>query len=168
MCSQFSDVGGFNNIYIIFNIYIFISLLTIILVLFCLFSTYVISYFLRSLKKQIANLLFYAFYINTTSSLQCDWIWANKPSAARSIERKMRYVAELEHKVQTLQTEATSLSAQLTLLQVSYMKSPQSSVLSEIGFCRMNVATYLFCYLWSIPLIIIPCVLYFYSWVECI
>lgn len=30
----------------------------------------------------------------------------------------MRYIAELEHKVQTLQTEATTLSAQLTLLQV--------------------------------------------------
>jgi hypothetical protein len=30
----------------------------------------------------------------------------------------MRYIAELERKVQTLQTEATSLSAQLTLLQV--------------------------------------------------
>lgn len=32
----------------------------------------------------------------------------------------MRYIAELERKVQTLQTEATSLSAQLTLLQVDY------------------------------------------------
>lgn len=30
----------------------------------------------------------------------------------------MRYISELEHKVQTLQTEATTLSAQLTLLQV--------------------------------------------------
>ncbi|KAI8020311.1 Transcription factor RF2a [Camellia lanceoleosa] len=38
-------------------------------------------------------------------------------SAARSKERKMRYIAELERKFQTLQTEATSLSAQLTLLQ---------------------------------------------------
>ncbi|KAM0934752.1 putative transcription factor bZIP family [Dioscorea sansibarensis] len=38
-------------------------------------------------------------------------------SAARSKERKMRYIAELEHKVQTLQTEATSLSTQLTMLQ---------------------------------------------------
>ncbi|KAJ8426154.1 hypothetical protein Cgig2_024359 [Carnegiea gigantea] len=44
-------------------------------------------------------------------------IWANRQSAARSKERKMRYIAELECKVQTLQTEATSLSAQLTLLQ---------------------------------------------------
>ncbi|CAN6552194.1 unnamed protein product [Malus baccata var. baccata] len=44
-------------------------------------------------------------------------IWANRQSAARSKERKMRYIAELEQKVQTLQTEATSLSAQLTLLQ---------------------------------------------------
>lgn len=45
-------------------------------------------------------------------------ILANRQSAARSKERKMRYIAELEHKVQTLQTEATTLSAQLTLLQV--------------------------------------------------
>lgn len=30
----------------------------------------------------------------------------------------MRYISELEHKVQTLQTEATTLSAQLTMLQV--------------------------------------------------
>lgn len=33
----------------------------------------------------------------------------------------MRYIAELERKVQTLQTEATSLSAQLTLLQVNFV-----------------------------------------------
>lgn len=30
----------------------------------------------------------------------------------------MRYIVELEHKVQTLQTEATTLSAQVTKLQV--------------------------------------------------
>ncbi len=45
-------------------------------------------------------------------------ILANRQSAARSNERKMQYISELEHKVQTLQTEATTLSAQLTLLQV--------------------------------------------------
>lgn len=45
-------------------------------------------------------------------------IWANRQSAARSKERKMRYIGELERNVQTLQTEATSLSAQLTLMQV--------------------------------------------------
>ncbi|GMH02812.1 hypothetical protein Nepgr_004651 [Nepenthes gracilis] len=44
-------------------------------------------------------------------------ILANRQSAARSKERKMRYISELEHKVQALQTEATTLSAQLTLLQ---------------------------------------------------
>ncbi|KAG0447974.1 hypothetical protein HPP92_028059 [Vanilla planifolia] len=44
-------------------------------------------------------------------------ILANRQSAAQSKERKMRYISELEHKVQTLQTEATTLSAQLTLLQ---------------------------------------------------
>ena len=30
----------------------------------------------------------------------------------------MRYIAELERKVETLQTEATTLSAQLTMIQV--------------------------------------------------
>ncbi|KAH9321708.1 hypothetical protein KI387_016347, partial [Taxus chinensis] len=45
-------------------------------------------------------------------------IMANRQSAARSKERKTRYTSELEHKVQTLQTEATTLSAQLTLLQI--------------------------------------------------
>uniref|UniRef100_R7W240 Transcription factor RF2a n=1 Tax=Aegilops tauschii TaxID=37682 RepID=R7W240_AEGTA len=44
-------------------------------------------------------------------------IMANRQSAARSKERKMRYIAELERKVQCLQTEATTLSAQLSLLQ---------------------------------------------------
>ncbi|CAH2061627.1 unnamed protein product [Thlaspi arvense] len=44
-------------------------------------------------------------------------ILANRVSAARSKERKTRYMAELEHKVQTLQSEATTLSAQLTHLQ---------------------------------------------------
>ncbi|CAL5189810.1 unnamed protein product [Lathyrus oleraceus] len=44
-------------------------------------------------------------------------ILANRQSAARSKERKARYIHELERKVQTLQTEATTLSAQLTLYQ---------------------------------------------------
>ncbi|KAK6940012.1 Basic-leucine zipper domain [Dillenia turbinata] len=44
-------------------------------------------------------------------------ILANRQSAARSKERKIRYTSELERKVQTLQTEATTLSAQITLLQ---------------------------------------------------
>uniref|UniRef100_A0A6V7QV83 BZIP domain-containing protein n=1 Tax=Ananas comosus var. bracteatus TaxID=296719 RepID=A0A6V7QV83_ANACO len=51
-------------------------------------------------------------------SLPCmGRIWANRQSAARSKERKLRYIAELERKVQALKTEATTLSAQLTLLQ---------------------------------------------------
>ncbi|KAM3361130.1 transcription factor VIP1 [Capsicum galapagoense] len=44
-------------------------------------------------------------------------ILANRQSAARSKERKIRYTNELERKVQTLQTEATNLSAQITVLQ---------------------------------------------------
>lgn len=50
-------------------------------------------------------------------------ILANRQSAARSKERKMRYISELERKVQGLQTEATTLSAQLTMLQVCAQKS---------------------------------------------
>ncbi|KAH7437338.1 hypothetical protein KP509_05G066500 [Ceratopteris richardii] len=44
-------------------------------------------------------------------------ILANRQSAARSKERKMRYIAELERKVHALQTEATTLSAQLSIMQ---------------------------------------------------
>lgn len=44
-------------------------------------------------------------------------ILANRQSAARSKERKIRYTSELERKVQTLQTETTTLSAQITVLQ---------------------------------------------------
>jgi len=51
-------------------------------------------------------------------------ILANRQSAARSKERKMRYIAELERKVQTLQSEATTLSAQLTMLQVLHLSLP--------------------------------------------
>ncbi|CAN4107440.1 unnamed protein product [Withania somnifera] len=55
--------------------------------------------------------------IALTDPKRAKRILANRQSAARSKERKMRYIAELEHKVQTLQTEATTLSTQLTLLQ---------------------------------------------------
>uniref|UniRef100_A0A804NZR3 BZIP domain-containing protein n=1 Tax=Zea mays TaxID=4577 RepID=A0A804NZR3_MAIZE len=41
----------------------------------------------------------------------------NRQSAARSKERKMRYIAELERKVQFMQREATALATQLALLQ---------------------------------------------------
>jgi len=58
------------------------------------------------------------FTILTSTFVACGRIWANRQSAARSKERKIRYIAELERKVQTLQTEATTLSAQLTMLQV--------------------------------------------------
>ncbi|KAJ6412526.1 hypothetical protein OIU84_005556 [Salix udensis] len=44
-------------------------------------------------------------------------ILANRQSAARSKERKIKYASELERKVQTLQTEATTLSAQVAILQ---------------------------------------------------
>ncbi|XP_074566747.1 bZIP transcription factor 29-like [Curcuma longa] len=44
-------------------------------------------------------------------------ILANRLSAARSKERKMHYISELEHKVHILQNEATKLSAQSIILQ---------------------------------------------------
>lgn len=60
-----------------------------------------------------------------TDELNHGWGWvfgfrilANRQSAARSKERKIRYTNELERKVQTLQSEATTLSAQVTMLQV--------------------------------------------------
>ncbi|KAK9669285.1 hypothetical protein RND81_13G121300 [Saponaria officinalis] len=43
---------------------------------------------------------------------------ANRQLDARSKEMKTRYTYVLERKVQTLQTEAATLSAQVTLLQV--------------------------------------------------
>ncbi|KAL5845245.1 hypothetical protein ACOSQ4_011203 [Xanthoceras sorbifolium] len=44
-------------------------------------------------------------------------ILANRESAARSKERKMRYMTELEQKVQALQTEADTLTSQIAFLQ---------------------------------------------------
>lgn len=44
-------------------------------------------------------------------------VLANRQSAARSKDRKIKYTSELERKVQTLQTEATTLSAQVTIMQ---------------------------------------------------
>lgn len=60
-------------------------------------------------------------------------ILANRLSAARSKERKMRYISELEHKVQTLQTEATKLSAQVTVLQRD--SAALTSQNNELKFC---------------------------------
>ncbi|KAG6517129.1 hypothetical protein ZIOFF_020509 [Zingiber officinale] len=58
-------------------------------------------------------------------------ILSNRQSAARSKERKVRYTSELEQKIQTLQTEATSISAQLTLLQsIPFMIQRNSTGLS--------------------------------------
>lgn len=59
-------------------------------------------------------------------------ILANRQSAARSKERKARYISDLERKVQTLQTEATTLSAQLALFQVT----------NEIVLCHISIECY--------------------------
>ncbi|KAM1210709.1 hypothetical protein ACFX13_002579 [Malus domestica] len=55
--------------------------------------------------------------LSLTDPKRAKRILANRQSAARSKERKVKYANELERKVQTLQTEATTLSAQVTLLQ---------------------------------------------------
>ncbi|KAL8537352.1 hypothetical protein ACS0TY_012485 [Phlomoides rotata] len=39
-------------------------------------------------------------FLTFMSHVSCYRIWANRQSAARSKERKMRYIAELERKVQ--------------------------------------------------------------------
>ncbi|WVZ86250.1 hypothetical protein U9M48_033062 [Paspalum notatum var. saurae] len=63
-------------------------------------------------------------------------ILANRQSAARSKERKMRYIAELERKVQSLQSEATTLSAQLSMLQ-----RDTTGLTSENSDLKMRVQT---------------------------
>ncbi|KAM0911816.1 hypothetical protein ACQ4PT_013180 [Festuca glaucescens] len=63
-------------------------------------------------------------------------IMANRQSAARSKERKMRYIAELERKVQCLQTEATTLSAQLSMLQ-----RDTTGLTNENGDLKLRVQT---------------------------
>lgn len=86
------------------------------------------------------------FDLNIMLFSPCDRIWANRQSAARSKERKMRYIAELERKVQTLQTEATSLSAQLTLLQVNGISSSRILVFWVDVFCFSD---FYITYIWS-------------------
>ncbi|PWA83221.1 beta-glucanase [Artemisia annua] len=65
----------------------------------------------------------------TIMKIFCIRIRANRQSTALSMERKMRYITELERKVQTLQTEATYLSAKLTLYRKT--KSLLSSTISD-------------------------------------
>lgn len=67
------------------------------------------------------------FVLSTNTMIIPHRILANRQSAARSKERKARYMTELERKVQTLQTEATTLSAQLTLFQV-YLPKAQTTL----------------------------------------
>ncbi|KAG6512706.1 hypothetical protein ZIOFF_030835 [Zingiber officinale] len=54
---------------------------------------------------------------NSVLQVSC-WILANRRSAARSKERKIHYTTELEQKIQALQIDATTLSAQLTHFQM--------------------------------------------------
>ncbi|KAL3840244.1 hypothetical protein ACJIZ3_024835 [Penstemon smallii] len=65
-------------------------------------------------------------------------ILANRQSAARSKERKMRYISELEHKVHTLQTEATTLSAQITITQKNYAELTNENNELKIRFQAME------------------------------
>lgn len=62
--------------------------------------------------------LFNIFTVLSYIYLNSCRILANRQSAARSKERKARYISDLERKVQGLQIELATLSAQLSLLQV--------------------------------------------------
>ncbi|KAF5747159.1 Basic-leucine zipper transcription factor family protein putative isoform 1 [Tripterygium wilfordii] len=66
-------------------------------------------------KKIIANEKLHEIALSDPKRVKR--ILANRISAARSKERKTRYISELEHKVQTLQNETTTLSTQVTVLQ---------------------------------------------------
>jgi len=59
------------------------------------------------------------------------------------MSRKSRYIHEVEHKVQILQTETTTLSAQLTLYQVWIVfylnrNTFRSSICKEALFCLLD------------------------------
>lgn len=86
-------------------------------------------------------------------ALLCSYrILANRQSAARSKERKARYITELERKVQTLQTEATTLSAQLTLFQV--LTEMLVLLYMKISYATINI--------WLIPYVyIVVCIILF-------
>lgn len=90
------------------------------------YPVYVISYGkFPSETTLISNLELMKIYILKLYKLVLNYlcintyrIMANRQSAARSKERKARYISELERRVQSLQFESRTLSAQLTLLQV--------------------------------------------------
>lgn len=75
---------------------------------------------MRAIIHRVGKRVWFPSEIKHSDLLTFYRILANRQSAARSKERKMRYIQELEHKVQVLQTEATTLSAQLTMLQVCF------------------------------------------------
>lgn len=56
----------------------------------------------------------------------------------------MRYIAELERKVQTLQTEATTLAAQLSMLQVIYW------ALFYLKFLRIDMSLVVYTWVWKL------------------
>lgn len=64
-----------------------------------------------------SSFLFF-FFLLKINYLNQIRIMANRQSAARSKERKARYISELERKVKSLQTEATALATQLTVYKV--------------------------------------------------
>ncbi|XP_009803494.1 bZIP transcription factor 29 [Nicotiana tabacum] len=70
--------------------------------------------------------------IVVSDSKRAKRILANRQSAARSKERKLRYISELEYNVQTLQTEATTLSTQVTSLQKDF--NELTSLNNELRF----------------------------------
>ncbi|KAL9243684.1 hypothetical protein vseg_017541 [Gypsophila vaccaria] len=55
--------------------------------------------------------------IGLTDPKRAKRILANREASARSKEKKIRYVKDMEMKVETLQTHSTTLTAELSLLQ---------------------------------------------------
>lgn len=55
-------------------------------------------------------------------------IVANRESAARSKERKNRYVSEMEKKLQDLQMQSTNLSQRLLILKVRAFHLPHLKI----------------------------------------
>lgn len=116
--------------YLPISYFLTIFILHIIIIIIIIIIIYIIYPFLFSFLNKLwlyiipPTLLITGFlrFLFISSRLCITFrILANRQSAARSKERKARYISELERKAQTLQTEATTLSAQLTLFQVIYL-----------------------------------------------
>ncbi|KAG2332348.1 hypothetical protein Bca52824_003528 [Brassica carinata] len=68
-------------------------------------------------------------------------IIANRESAARTKERKARYIMALERRIRTLKTEATARSAGLSLLQrdTTALSSENTELQLRLQFMEQQV-----------------------------